>query len=136
MAFTTQVFTFVFLPAFLFIFSVFDLLKRKDIFAGLFKKFRITDIALIILSFGFFAWACFDDVLFLFLYILLVFVMGKTVHHFKKTGLEFTLTEKNGKIKKFSIAVIYFTVFAAIITFILVRFKYMGLLNNLWNLRN
>ena len=134
MAFTTQIFTFVFLPVFLIISSVFDFIKRKNIFAGFFEKLRIADISLIALSFAFFAWACFDDVIFLFLYTLLVFVMGKIIHHFRSSGLSFTLTDNNGKIKKIYIAIIYFAVFVSIISFILLRFKYMGLVNKLWNI--
>ena len=135
MAFSTQIFTFVFLPLFIFFITLSEFLKKIKCFSKFFNKTRADDLLLIIISFAFYSWACFDDFIFLFLYILAVFVLGKIINIFRNSGLSISLTDNSGKSqKKISLAVILLILFSAIIVFILTRFKYMGIVNKMWNL--
>lgn len=93
MGFTTQIFTFAFLPFTVLLYFPVYFLSGK--FSAL-KKLRVTDLVLIGLSLAFYAWACFDDVFRLCGYIIAVWIMGtilsKTQENKKKTALVLMLS--------------------------------------------
>ena len=80
MVFTTTFFLFIFLPISMSLYLIAYKLERLSMFAVL-RKCRISDCILIVLSLGFYGWACFDNIHKLCGYIaivyLLTFLMGR-----------------------------------------------------------
>lgn len=74
MIFTTTLFLFMFLPASVILYFLAYKLERINMFAAL-RKCRISDGILIALSFGFYGWACFDNIHKLCGYIAIVYLL-------------------------------------------------------------
>ena len=74
MVFTTTFFLFMFLPISIFIYLAAYKLERLSMFAVL-RKCRISDCILIMLSLGFYGWACFDNIHKLCGYIAIVYLL-------------------------------------------------------------
>ena len=85
MVFTTQVFLFIFFPICTVLYLITYRLERITAMSFL-RRCRISDMVLILLSLGFYGWACFDNVYKLCLYIAIVytvtfFIGGWTIVH-------------------------------------------------------
>ncbi len=119
MPFTTQIFTFGFMPLCFFLYYLFYILERKSVLASICKKLRLTDIIIIGFSVCFYAWAGMFDALKFILYILLVFIAGIVVQilHNKKN----IIVNKNN-----SVSAIFFFIAIAVVTLLLVYYKYTG----------
>lgn len=131
MGFTTQIFTFVFLPLTLLIYFPTYFLAKKISFL---RRYRVTDILLVGISLCFFAWACFDDVFWLIAYILTVYFLGRILDHARRSGFSLAIekTEDNTK-KTFPVALIFTLLSCGLIAGILVFMKYTSLTSTAWN---
>ena len=76
MGFTTYTFLFVFFPLSVILYYLFNLLSSKGPLAEIFRKFRVCDIVLIIISLVFYAFAGIGDMWKLCLYIAIVYGVG------------------------------------------------------------
>ena len=130
MVFTTQLFTFAFLPIFLVAYYAIYFLQQK---LGFLQKIRAIDWLMIAFSLGFYSWACFDDVFVFLGYIALVYVMGLVIQHTRDRRTGLALTDGEGVTSSLPIALIVTLLFCAVITAILVHFKYLGLVADFWN---
>ena len=79
MAFTTQTFTFAFLPICFLSYYLISLLQAKGNLADILKKYRVTDLLLLSISLFFYMYACFDDVWRFLIYIVLVYMLGHLI---------------------------------------------------------
>ncbi len=131
MVFTTQLFTFAFLPILILTYYPLYFLQGKLRFL---QKVRATDLLIIALSLVFYMWSCFDNVFPFLAYILIVYFMGLTIQYSqkRKTGILISQSEE-GKTKVFPIALLLTLSFCAVVVFILVHFKYLGIVAQLWN---
>lgn len=109
MGFTTQIFTFAFLPLATLIYFPTYFLSEKFRFL---KRIRATDIILIALSLVFYGWACFDDIFRLCFYIVAVWIMG----------IILSKTRENGK----KTALVLMLSFCGVLAAVLFVFKYLG----------
>ena len=109
MGFTTQIFTFLFLPLSALIYFPTYFLSNK---IKVLRKIRVTDLVLIALSLGFYAWACFDDIFRLGFYIVAVWLMG------------FILSKTRASGKK--TALVLMLVFCGVLAVVLFLAKYLG----------
>ena len=129
MAFTTPIFLFFYLPLCFGLYLLADALQKKR---ALFRKLRAADLALLILSCGFYLWAGFSDLVRFSLYILLVFGLGQLIHRIR--GLRLHLSEEGtSKLRPISLSGPALFAGVALVLAILVRFKYTPLLTRLWN---
>lgn len=135
MGFTTNIFIFVFFPICFIIYYFIELLRQKRILSEVLKKYRVTDLVLIMVSGCFYAWTCFDDVFKLFTYILIVFVFGRWIQKACQSDLYIVLVQKKDSENKKYISPAVFLLIAAIILiiFVLIHFKYTELLARIWN---
>ena len=124
MAFTTQIFTFLFFPLSVFLIALCESLRKLGAFGKFLNKIRATDLLIIALSLCFYAWACFDDLFLFILYILFVYLLG-------------LLTEKAKNIKKpilkGKLPLLVLLSGALILVLLLTYFKYLGLLSSVLN---
>ena len=136
MAFTTQTFLFIFLPITLAAYYICLLFQRKGFLSNILTRIRATDIVLILFSALFYAWACFDDMITLCLYVLAVYACGCLIEKSGKSGLGFLLGKKNAanEVSHLSFAIILLTVAVAGAAFYLVCAKYASMLNSVWSL--
>lgn len=127
MAFTTQTFLFV-------VFPVFMLIQGLVVLKPIRNLGRVADLALLGCNLCFYAWACFDDVLRLLVYVTMIYVFGLWLGNSQKKGLKLTLTgEKQGVAKDIPISTLLLVPMAAMIIWILIHFRYTGLLASIWN---
>ncbi len=118
MVFTAQIFTFAFLPILLLCYYPVYFLQQKVTFL---QKIRAVDWLIIAFSLVFYAWAGVSDVFVLLGYILLVYGMGWLI------GFVHRRTDKR------TASLVLTLVFCAVMTAILVYFKYLGMLSDVWN---
>ncbi len=135
MVFTTQFFTFVFLPLVILSFLIVERMSYAKKFGTLVQKFRLSDIILIIFSLGFYAWALFDNVFRLLVYIIGVYCISLLLDNFKNSRKYIYIgQEGTNEKRKFYISTIPFTLGIAVLTFILVYFNYSNFIINCWNI--
>lgn len=116
MAFTTQTFLFCFLPCCLILYyTVFALEKQKHL-SSVMRKLRIRELVLILIGMVFYAWACFDDVFKLIIYIIGVWLVGTVLQTAKKKD---NLSDTN-------ISVPIFVLSISAVLLILAVYKYSG----------
>lgn len=138
MAFTTQLFLFVFFPLCFFIYYLVLFLESRTIFSKIIKKIRLTDLVLIGISSIFYGWALFDDVFRFAIYILLVYILGFIIQAIKNIRI-YLVTERlssDGSIqRKQYLSLAFFILSIAIIfcVYILIHFKYEVFLIRIWN---
>lgn len=127
MAFTTQTFLFV-------VFPVFMLIQGLVVLKPIRNLGRVADFALLGCNLCFYAWACFDDVLRLLVYVTMIYVFGRWLGNSQKKGRKLTLTgEKQAAAKDIPISTLLLVPMAAMIIWILIHFRYTGLLASIWN---
>ncbi len=125
MAFTTQIFTFVFMPITFILYYPLWFLQKRWAFL---QKFRATDILLILFSLAFYSWTCFDDAFLLLAYIVLVYLFGTLIKHFRHKGLYIQLYNKQGGGGSLSVALIFTLACCALVAITLVHFKCMPII--------
>lgn len=130
MPFTTQIFTFGFFPVSMILYYLAVLLEKIP----LLKKCRLTDLALIGISCGFYMWACMDDIVGFAAYIVLVYLLGLAIQKIRQTNFSIIAVDGENNQKKFSMALPVVFLGVAAIVGLLIHFKYTGLLADLWNL--
>ena len=140
MSFTTQIFLFVFFPICLLCYYLAEAVEREKHIQATIKKMRIKDIVLIIFSFGFYMWTCFDDIFRFLLYIICVYTLGKMIEK-RRHGKVLLLIENsedpaskeaaNYKKISWALPVLCFSVISVI--FCLIYFKYTYILADVWN---
>ena len=135
MAFTTQIFTFIFLPVCLLAYYLTVLLQKKGKLSGFFAKIRLMDLALIGMGCVFYLWACFDDVFRLLVYVLVVYLLGRLLEELRGSRLGFVLykEETEGEKKFVSVALPVLVLGVIFAVCVLIHFKYTGMLAKTWN---
>lgn len=133
MAFTTQTFLFFFFPICMLVYYAAAFAEKQKFFHSFFKKIRLTDIALIGIGMVFYAWACFDDVLRLLVYIFAVYVAGVWIAKTRGEGSYLSIhTEENGE-KRVGISALLLFLFVSVLVFILAKYKYASSFLKIWN---
>lgn len=136
MNFTTPIFIFVFFPIALASYLAVDLLEQRKIFSSLFIRFRMKDICLIVLSLLFYMWSCFDDIIKLITYIIVVWLAGCWINRSRRLYIRVFQADKDSKEKiyrRISIAVFMLSGSILILLLCLLHYKFMPLLAELWN---
>lgn len=136
MNFTTPIFIFVFFPIVLAIYFIIDFLDRRKIGASFFIRFRMKDICLIVLSLLFYMWACFDDMIKLIFYIIVVWLAGCWISRSHRLYIRIFRADKDDGEKacgKISLAVFVLSGSILMVLFCLIHYKYMPLLADIWN---
>lgn len=137
MAFTTQVFLFIFFPICIFSYFIADRLECAGKRVGcFFKKIRIRDLTLIAMSLGFYAWSCFDDLFRLLGYITVVYCLGLFISASLKKGYYIDLkkdssVEESGK--RIKTAVIPCVLAVSALIAYLVYHRYSSEIVKIWN---
>ena len=132
MAFTTQTFLFLFFPLSLAVYYFVHFLQKIKFLSPFLSKIRATDLCLIGIGCIFYMWACVDDLFRLLLYIGLVYVFGWLIDR-KREHTYCVMTEPSGQTKKISAVLPVLFIGLACVIYILVRYKYMGILTSMWN---
>lgn len=123
MLFTTQVFLFVFLPICLAAYYFILFLQKRSKAGAFLQKIRAADLVLIAAGCGFYLWSCFDDLFRLLAYIIVIWLAGHFIGKRRDSGTA-DAAHASGVILAAGIA------FAV---FVLVHFKYIGTLTDVWN---
>lgn len=128
MLFTTQTFLFFFLPACLLFYYLAYVLEKRGRLAAFFTRCRVTDLVLIAFGAGFYAWACVDDAVRFFVYIVCVYIGGLILARLGKDGYALLLTKDTEegirKEKKVGISLLALFLMLALALFVLIRYKY------------
>lgn len=117
MAFTTQIFLYVFFPLCLMTYYLVMILQKKGTIGVFLKKIRATDIVLIGIGCVFYSWVCFDDAFRLLIYVLAIYVLGNIIH--------------KGKTKNMQKMALFVAV--GVVVFVLIHFKYLNMIIDIWN---
>ena len=136
MAYTTQIFLFVFFPVCMVLYYVIELLRKLG--NPLSKKicmWRISDLILIGLSACFYMWACFDDVFRLAIYVVVVFIFGHVIEKILQRNTRIVLEFGEDNQQRSGLALVYpiFFLMVTILIYILIRFKYTALISKISN---
>lgn len=123
MLFTTQVFLFVFLPICLAAYYFILFLQKRSKAGAFLQKIRAADLVLIAAGCSFYLWSCFDDLFRLLAYIIVIWLAGHFIGKRRDSGTA-DAAHASGVILAAGIA------FAV---FVLVHFKYIGTLTEVWN---
>ncbi len=131
MGFTTQIFTFFFLPICLM--GWFGVLwaERWGRFGALLKRWRIRDVVLMVFGLGFYGWSCLDDLGRVGVYICLVYLLGRMTAGARKQG-QLAVQADAGE-KRISLAGLAAAGSAAVLVFVLVYSKYWNTVLDAWN---
>lgn len=133
MVFTSQIFLFVFFPLCMIFFLIADGLERIKGMNDWIRKLRLKDLILIGFSFGFYLWACFDDIFWLILFILTVYLFSVIISRSVVKKYYITLcSEENGTPeKRFYCSWIPLVLSLLLIVLCLVYYKYFSFLSGL-----
>ena len=131
MAFTTQVFLFAFFPLSLAACLLTQLLQRNTPLARLLERFRFADLALVGVGCVFYMWSCFDDLARLLAYVGVVWLLGRGIEKLRDSGLSLKLEGKEPC--SLPVASLLMTAGAVFLTWVLVHFKYTGMVAQVWN---
>ncbi len=135
MVFSTQIFLFIFFPICLVTYVIADKLESFSFFQVLIDKFRVKDMILILFSFGFYMWTCFDNVYRFAVYILVVYLVGIWIHRARSRGNYIKLYENSlgGGYKPIYLCLLPFLIGIGIVVFILIYYNYSNFLIFCWN---
>lgn len=89
MNFSSAIFIYVFLPVFLVSYLFVEWIQDK---VKLLKRIRVLDFWVLIFSFIFYAWACFDNVLYLLLMVLLLYFCGFLIEKYRNSKRAFIIS--------------------------------------------
>lgn len=135
MAFTTQLFLFAFFPLSFAVCLLSQLLQTRTPLARLLERLRLADLALIGGGCLFYLWTCFDDVLRLLVYILVVWLLGLGIHRCRKSGVGLMLERREPErvARSIPLASVVLAAGAVFLVWVLIHFKYTGMLAQVWN---
>lgn len=133
MGFTTQIFFFCFLPICLIVYYGIFAIERHGRFGLWMQKRRLRDVMLIMAGLGFYAWTCFDHILRLLIYMLMVYFFGQLIDQYSAAGLHIILENDHGESKKYSLRTFMTGLFVAALIFCLVYGKYWTQVVSAWN---
>lgn len=111
-------------------------IKAKKIIGEIIKKFRVLDIFIILTSLIFYAWACFDDVIWLLQYVVIIYLFGVLIEKERRSNCKIEISvsyDKDNfrqKPRKILVkrALIIMPVLIIIVTAILFYYKYYNFL--------
>ena len=83
MAFTTQVFLFLFFPLCIIVYFIAKSISRFGGIGKFIKRLRILDWLLILFSLGFYMWANVDDGVRLVIYVILVYLLASWIYYIR-----------------------------------------------------
>ena len=132
MAFTTQIFTFLFLPCCVLTYLLVDRISTIKRLSNFFDKIRAKDIILIVFSLGFYSWACFDNVFRLCIYIVLLYILALFIVNSKNKN-RYILINNATEQKKFYLCKIPFVIAISSVLFFLIYYNYHDFLIEVWN---
>lgn len=132
MGFTTQIFVFIYLPLAVAGVALCRLLEGR--LAPL-RRARLSDWALAAGSLAFYGWTVFDGIYRLFLYALAVWAAGRLIGRLAEGGLALPLYREgeDRPARRVPLASLALGVSAALVLFLLFRFKYWNFAVPLWN---
>ncbi len=135
MAFTTQIFLFVFFPLCMLAYILADRLQQCRHIGKFFARIRSRDLVVLVFSLGFYAWAFFGDVLRLLVYVGAVYFLARWIASAKKKYGWITLETAGaeGQLKRFHLSILPFCAAVAVVVFCLVYYHYAGKLAQVWN---
>ena len=123
MVFTTATFFFMFMPIMIVLYFFSAFLSEKTAF---FRKIRIKDLVLLLISLVFYAWTCAENAIWLVIYIAVIYLFGFIVY--KTRELKFTLPfDKKRNVFRISSGICFIAVILTLI--VLIRYKYSDFLN-------
>ena len=125
MNFASSIFVFIFMPLFLTIYLILNMLLPHNHFI----KKRFLDIIVIFVGFVFYMWACFDNIFFLLELIIITYLLAIVINRTKRSSVKEIIKEGICTLSKLSFALV--VLICSIITsvIILYRFKYEGKVN-------
>lgn len=132
MVFTTQIFIFIFLPICVLAYLIVDRLSALNKISNVLNKIRLRDIILILFSLGFYAWACFDNVVRLCVYIITIYLLSMLIGYIKVRG-QYVFINSDVDTKKFYLSKIPFVISLVFVIFFLVYYNYSAFLVEFWN---
>ncbi len=138
MIFTTQIFLFLFFPLSLTAFIFVNALTKMNNKVGkIFLKLRAREIIIVAVSFAFYAWTDIGNILDLFLYIVLVYALGKWIAYSEKRKQYIEIKEDSNEEqavnKRFYLSRITCTVAIALLLCLLILYKYLGFIFSISN---
>lgn len=135
MAFTAQIFVFLFFPFSISLYYLIELLQRKSFFSNILMKIRAKDLLIVFISLLFYAWAGISDTIRLLIYILFVYSAGCLIQWSKKYYFLKVSNTKDHIDEKSALSLSKIVLAGVIIgvLLILVHFKYMSMTSELWN---
>ena len=135
MVFTTQIFLFIFFPLCVLIYFLADKSENLGRVGDFFVKIRLKDLVLIGFSFGFYAWACFNDIFWFILYILTVYLFARIVENAKKKRRYISVCSEETDVpeKRFYFSVIPLVISVFFVLLCLVYYKYFNFLSGIIN---
>lgn len=136
MVFTTQIFLFVFFPLCVLIYFLADKSESSGKEGNFFIKIRLKDLVLICFSFGFYSWACFDDIFWFVLYILTVYLLARMVESSKKKKRYISVYSEETEVseKRFYFSVVPLGISVFLILLCLIYYKYFNFLFGMINI--
>lgn len=134
MGFTTQIFLFFFFPACMLGIFMCGFLERT----AFFRRLRLRDSCVTAASLAFYGWACFDGIAWLSVYILAVWLLGLLTMRMRKSSLVLPVfeTTEDRSVRMRSglrISTAVFAVAAAVVLWVLLRYKYTDFALTNWN---
>lgn len=135
MSFTTQTFIFVFFPICMFFYFLCYFLQAKGFLSKFLTRSRLHDLCLIGISACFYMWACFDDIVLFAVYIIIIYILGKSIEHVRNKNLSIIVECKDNSenTRYISLAVLLLLLSVAIPVYVLIHFKYTALIATVWN---
>lgn len=136
MVFTTQTFLFVFFPLCLLTYFIIYRLEQCKYIGKFLLRTRGTDLILIVFSMGFYMWSCFDDLIRLLVYIIIIYLMARWIESSKYKHKYITIESNiSGNFSRKPLYLDLFPFYISIITtlFFLIYYNYTGILSEIWN---
>ncbi|WP_300408497.1 MBOAT family O-acyltransferase [Lagierella sp.] len=133
MSFTTQTFLFIFFPLSMILYHGIRFLGLNKTFSHFLEKYRIEDLTIIGISFVFYSWAFFSDSFRFLIYIFTVFFLGKAIEKYKNFSVAMTVNGEGENNQKITAALPILFLSIVIVLFVLIHFKYTGLIAQAWN---
>lgn len=136
MGFTTQIFLFVFLPVSVGGYFICGWLETRGPLAAFFRRHRVRDLALTVLSMGFYGWACFDGIFQLAVYILAVRAAGQLILAVRPYRVLLPVVRTYGDERRICgvrAQVLVMAAASCAVLLCLFRYKYLDFAAEIWN---
>lgn len=136
MGFSTQIFLFYFFPISFAGYWLLDCLEHRSGLSAVLKRVRAKDVILVAFSLAFYMWVCFDDLIKLMLYILIIYVAGVIIETYRSKKNYIRVYNESDSLepcRKIYLASIPFAIAIVAVIVCLVHFKYSGFLSEIAN---